>query len=122
MLDWALWYASQGLYVFPCHTPIFNDTGVCTGCTCEAYKRSESYRQKLISDGRGDDFDPSFRCAQPGKCPRVKWRTESTTDPTTIRRWWRRWPDANIGCDYGKSGILVVDVDAAERIFAGGLP
>ena len=36
----------------------------------------------------------------------------ATTDATQIRRWWRRWPDANIGlaCDE-RSKIVGVDID-----------
>jgi len=49
----------------------------------------------------------------------VRWRDESTTDPDTIRAWWTRWPDANIGLDCGKSGLLVLDFDAAKPDFAG---
>ncbi len=41
----------------------------------------------------------------------------ATTDPETIRSWWARWPDANIGVACGESGLLVVDVDAIR----GGL-
>ena len=37
---------------------------------------------------------------------------DATHDPETIRRWWVRWPDANIGMPTGAaSGFLVVDVD-----------
>ena len=33
--------------------------------------------------------------------PGVNWRFEATTDLTQIRRWWKRWPNANIGLAYG---------------------
>jgi len=36
----------------------------------------------------------------------------ATTDPATIRAWWRQWPDANVGIACGASGLVVVDVDA----------
>jgi hypothetical protein len=39
---------------------------------------------------------------------------DATTDPTRIRAWWERWPDANIGVACGPSGIVVVDVDNPE--------
>lgn len=37
---------------------------------------------------------------------------DATTDLDTIRAWWERWPDANIGlaCDE-RSGLLAIDVD-----------
>jgi hypothetical protein len=36
----------------------------------------------------------------------------ATTDPAQIRRWWRQWPDANIGLATGAvSGLWVLDVD-----------
>lgn len=43
--------------------------------------------------------------------PLIKWRIESSNDPSQIKRWWAKWPDANIGLDCGKSGIVVIDVD-----------
>lgn len=37
---------------------------------------------------------------------------DATTDEATIRRWWARWPDANIAVVTGRvSGIVVLDVD-----------
>ncbi len=59
----------------------------------------------------------------------VKWGTEATTDAETIRRWWRRWPDANIGVATGqRSALAVLDIDPdgipwlAEQAAAGRLP
>ncbi|MDP9486217.1 MAG: bifunctional DNA primase/polymerase, partial [Actinomycetota bacterium] len=38
---------------------------------------------------------------------------DATTDPEQIRRWWSRWPLANIGIPTGeRSGLLVLDHDA----------
>jgi putative DNA primase/helicase len=48
-----------------------------------------------------------------GKEPRVKGGFRSaTTDERTIRKWWKKWPDANIGiaCD-SEHGPIVVDLD-----------
>ncbi|PLS87145.1 MAG: hypothetical protein CYG60_03450 [Actinobacteria bacterium] len=37
---------------------------------------------------------------------------DATTNRDQIRRWWRRWPDANVGVPTGtRSGFLVLDVD-----------
>jgi putative DNA primase/helicase len=91
MLDQALAYATRGWHVLPLHT--VRPDGQ---CTC----------------GKGD------QCASPAKHPR--WHEDdlnsglqdATTDPTTIRRWWSRWKDANIGIRTGAiSGLLVLDVD-----------
>jgi hypothetical protein len=43
--------------------------------------------------------------------PLCKWSRDATTHEPTIRRWWSKWPDANIGIATGPSGLLVVDVD-----------
>jgi hypothetical protein len=120
MVDWALWYASQGMHVFPCHNPIFDDAGNCTGCTCEHYRRSNECKHQHPHLYLG----PAGKCAQPGKCPRVKWHSKSTTDPTQIRKWFGRpwrdidvetgrtvWHYPNIACDCGKSVLLVLDGD-----------
>jgi putative DNA primase/helicase len=48
-----------------------------------------------------------------GKHPRTKHGVhDATTDPEQIRKWWRQWPNANIGVATGrKSAIIVLDVD-----------
>lgn len=64
-----------------------------------------------------------FPCLPGGKQPvtGLRWRNEATTDEATIRRWWKRWPEANIGIATGGtrkgSGVVVLDVDgeAGER-------
>ncbi len=45
------------------------------------------------------------------KRPAVKWRDVSTTDVDMIEQWWAATPDAGIGVDTGKSGLVVIDVD-----------
>jgi hypothetical protein len=45
----------------------------------------------------------------------VKWRDDSTNDGKQISLWWTRWPNANIGLDCGKSGIIVIDVDVKKN-------
>ena len=51
----------------------------------------------------------------PDKRPLVKWKTEATTDPAKIRRWWRRWPDAMPAFATGdESGIDVLDLDRKD--------
>jgi putative DNA primase/helicase len=37
---------------------------------------------------------------------------DASTDPDQIRRWWKRWPQANIGLPTGtRSGVIVIDED-----------
>jgi len=43
--------------------------------------------------------------------PLVRWSKKAATEETTIRRWWKRWPDANIGIACGPSGLCVIDLD-----------
>lgn len=43
--------------------------------------------------------------------PLVKWGHEATDDAAVIRRWWSRWPNANIGVACGPSGLCVLDLD-----------
>lgn len=102
----AQWYARHGWYVFPVHTPIFNEADECVGCTCEAWHRANG--------------DPDYVCKNPGKCPRVRWSERSTIDEAQIRKWWGQpwaWDGylPNIGIDCGKSGILSLDVDAYKE-------
>jgi hypothetical protein len=83
----ALEFAEQGYRVIPLHTPSGES------CSC----------------GKPD-------CASVGKHPRTAHGLQdATSDPATIRQWWKRWPDANVGKTTGpESGILVLDVDGKE--------
>ncbi len=56
---------------------------------------------------------PVFPCEPGGKRPRTKrGHLDATTNPDQIRRWWSRWPSANIGLPTGTaSGLLVLDED-----------
>jgi putative DNA primase/helicase len=44
------------------------------------------------------------------------WQNKATCDPLTVKGWWRRWPDANVGIATG-AGLLVLDVDATHDGF-----
>ncbi len=86
MMGAALVYAARGWAVMPLHTPA--STGL---CSCR--KRA---------------------CDSIGKHPRTeKGLRDASTDPDQIRRWWSRWPDANIGVLTGQAsgGLVVLDVD-----------
>jgi hypothetical protein len=66
---------------------------------------------KKCSCGKAD-------CRSPGKHPRTRGGVnDATTDPLLIEKWWRKWPDANIG---GRlDGLVCVDVDIGLRRRAG---
>lgn len=124
-LPLALDYARRGLTVFPLHTPL-HDHPHGYRCTCEAYRHSDLCRER-DAERKRQGRPPLYlaegeHCHQPGKHPRGmrNWREESTTDAATIRGWWGKWPDANIGIDCGKSGLLVLDADQYKDAYAGG--
>ena len=54
-------------------------------------------------------------CIHPGKHPRTpKGVKDATIRRKTIKAWWNKWPDANIGIATGaRSAIFVLDVDGA---------
>lgn len=93
LLNAALEYASRDWPVLALHTPI--KTGEKPVCSCKKKNR----------------------CGNVGKHPR--WHPEyladgvhsATTDEQIMRRWWTRWPHANVGIATGKESFDVLDVD-----------
>lgn len=82
MLTAALGYARRGWKVFPCR------------------EKDETLTIKS---------QPKLLKA---KTPYIgKWREAATTDEATIRRWWRRWPQAMIALPMGDNGLLALDFD-----------
>jgi len=73
----------------------------------------ELLKGALLYAGRGI---PVFPCEAGGKRPlTADGFLEATTDEARIRRWWARWPQANVAIPTGEiSGLLVLDVDAGE--------
>ena len=61
---------------------------------------------------------PVFPCTPGGKQPLTSHGfLDASSDLSTVRNWWQRWPDANIGMPTGAiSGVDVVDID----VHAGG--
>ena len=55
-------------------------------------------------------------CDSPAKHPLTRHGVhDASTDDASIRRWWRRWPTANVGIATGaRSGVVVVDVDPSS--------
>lgn len=82
VLNAALGLAQLGYPVFPVH-------GVTDGASCTC--------------GSG-------QCKDVGKHPRTPHGfKDATIDEATIREWWRRWPDSNVGI--ATAGLFVLDVD-----------
>jgi len=84
-LEAALEHARRGWAVFPLHSPEDQQR-----CSC------------------GDT-----ECRSPGKHPRTQHGLkDASTNESTIRGWWERWPNANVGVLTGRaSGLVVLDVD-----------
>lgn len=99
MIAIALDLAANGYYVHPLCWP--DDDG---HCAC----------------GRNHDDK------EVGKAPlALRGDKDATRDPAIIRDWWERWPDANIGFNLEKSGILDIAPDSAEwaeTFTAQGMP
>lgn len=85
MLEAAITYARRGWRVLPLH----GWTGTC--CTCG-----------------------NIHCASPGKHPRTtNGLSGASSNPATIRMWFERWPEANIGLVTGEH-FDVLDVDGPD--------
>jgi hypothetical protein len=80
LLEAALGYADRGFPVYPVHWPCPTPGGARLACSCP----------------RGP------ACDRPAKHPLVRHGVkEATTDADRIGRWWRRWPQANVGLATG---------------------
>jgi hypothetical protein len=80
LLDAALGYAARGIPVYPVHWPRPTPSGASLACSCP----------------RG------VTCDRPAKHPLLRHGVkDATTDPDRIGRWWRRWPQANVGLATG---------------------
>ena len=82
----AAWYAANGWKLLPCF-------GITDGgrCTCN-----------------GQHAEPK----DVGKHPMIgEWNTRATNDAETVKSWWERNPENNIGVYCQGSGFIVIDVD-----------
>jgi hypothetical protein len=96
LLAAALGYAARGIPVYPVHWPRPTPGGTSLACSCP----------------RG----PS--CDRPAKHPLVRHGVkEATTNPDRIGRWWRRWPQANLGLATGVA-FDALDVDGPAGLAA----
>ena len=92
-LEMALAYAEYGWYVLPLHYPI---SGRCSCAKDDCGSPAKHPIGALVPHGLG----------------------QATRDPDVIRRWWQRYPHANLGIRTGpESNLLVVDIDADKAGF-----
>lgn len=100
MLEAALHYAALGWPVCPLHTP--DDSGI-----CDCPKKADCGRNT-------------------GKHPRTMHGLEdATTDEAIIKRWWAIWPQANIGVDLARAGLVDLAPDSVDwyaEFSARGMP
>jgi Bifunctional DNA primase/polymerase, N-terminal len=91
-------YAACGLPVLPCFEPTPGGGCSCrAGCGC-----------------RRTGKHPRLRASRPG----VGGVHEATSDLGTVRRWWRRWPAANVAIRTGPGSFDVADVDGPAGVEA----
>lgn len=67
-----------------------------------------------LADGRCACNTPN--CDNAGKHPLISnWPSRGTTDLGQISKWWKQWPEANIGMITGKkTGLLLLDIDLKD--------
>lgn len=97
MLDYALKYLSLGYSVFPL----------------------------MQGGGRTDEGEGVGKRPLAPALPGGSWSAYQKRLPTEaeVRRWWRKWPKANVAIVTGRvSGLVVVDVDPKHGGTAEGLP
>jgi hypothetical protein len=71
-----------------------------------------------VRPGSGCTCPQGTRCADPGKHPCLAgWPRAASTTPAEVRRWWQRWPQANVGLVTG-ARFDVLDLDGPEGVEA----
>ncbi len=96
LLDAALGHAARGIPVYPAHWPCPTPGGATLACSCP----------------RGP------ACDRPAKHPLTRHGgNDATCDPAQLARWWRRWPEANLGL---ATGVVfdALDVDGSAGLVA----
>ncbi|WP_331742610.1 bifunctional DNA primase/polymerase [Streptomyces sp. NBC_01006] len=91
-LDVAAWLASRGYPVHPLAPGTKTPAANCRECT-----------------GRNHSPEACPCHAQGRWCHGFH---AATTDPDTLREWWRREPEFGIGVACGAAGLVIIDVDA----------
>jgi hypothetical protein len=96
LLDAALGYAARGIPIYPVHWPRALTGGAGLACSCRH----------------------GVACDRPAKHPLVRRGiNDASTSPAQLERWWRRWPQANLGL---ATGIVfdALDVDGPAGLAA----
>jgi hypothetical protein len=102
LLEAALNYAEQGWPVFPLHSPNGGLHACDEGPACKN------------AGNQACDCYKGPTCEDPGKHPRTQHGfKDATDDQLSVRRWWKTWPQANIGLAV-RPGFVIVDVDGKE--------
>ncbi|HZD73073.1 MAG TPA: bifunctional DNA primase/polymerase [Actinomycetota bacterium] len=91
-------YAALGYPVLPCFEP--TPGGGCACCAGAGCRRAGKH--------------PRLRASRPG----VGGVHEATSDLATVRRWWRRWPAANVAIRTGPGSFDVADIDGPQGVEA----
>jgi Bifunctional DNA primase/polymerase, N-terminal len=90
------------------------------GRAAEAYA-ALGYRVVAVHAVRADGgctCPQGSRCADPGKHPCLAdWPRAASTSPAEVRRWWQRWPAANVGLVTG-ARFDVLDLDGPSGMEA----
>lgn len=90
-------------------TPEFNDSRLDSALKYAEFFNWKVFPLHTIVDGRCTCGRSN--CTSPGKHPRTENGVkDATTDAETIKGWWSKWPDSNIGIATG-NGLVVLDVD-----------
>jgi hypothetical protein len=98
LLEAALGYAGRGIPVYPVHWPRRIPGGASLACSCPG----------------------GATCDRPAKHPLVRHGVkEATTDADRLGRWWRRWPQANVGLATGVC-FDALDIDGPAGLAAIG--
>lgn len=92
----ALSYAERGFAIFPIYG--IQEVDGKFVCDCEKIRKK--------------------KCENPGKHPLTpRGFLEATTNLSTIKALWDKWPNANIGMATGEiSGVVVIDIDGPEGV------
>ena len=88
LMEQAINYVEHGFYIFPCR---------------------EKYDGKVYNRRTGKWEDKNEK-APVGDLV-FKGVKNASNDIDTIKMWWTKRPNAAIGCDLGRSGLFVVDLD-----------